>query len=79
MTNQVHAFAQIESNVLSSPLASWEASRLTPPRDDGKPALEEATLRPGKSITFDAVMNKAVAVGVRLWMEGEEQLLWCEL
>ena len=44
-----------------------------------KPALQEARLRPGKSIVFDAMKEKAVAVGVRLMINGEERLLWHEL
>jgi hypothetical protein len=44
-----------------------------------KPALQEARLAPGKSIHFDAMKSKAVAVGVRLKINGEQRLLWCEL
>jgi hypothetical protein len=46
---------------------------------DGKPALEEASLRPGKSVIFDAAKGAAVAVGVRLRIDGKEHLLWHEL
>ena len=51
-------------------------SREPPVVRDGKPALEQATLKPGKSITFDVTKGNAVAVGVRLRIKGEEQLLW---
>jgi hypothetical protein len=54
-------------------------SRDTPVVSNGKPALEEASLKPGKSITFDVTKSKAVAVGVRLLIEGQQRLLWHEL
>jgi hypothetical protein len=50
-----------------------------PVTSGGKPALEEATLKPGKSVMFDVVLSNAVAVGVRLKIEGTERLLWFEL
>ncbi|HTE43378.1 MAG TPA: hypothetical protein VK629_21340 [Steroidobacteraceae bacterium] len=54
-------------------------SRERPIISNGKPALEEATLRPGKSVTFDVAKSTAVAVAVRLSIGGEESLLWLEL
>ena len=44
----------------------------------GRPALQEARLKPGKSVMFDAMKNKAVAVGVLLQIEGQERILWCD-
>ena len=54
-------------------------SREKPIISNGKPALEQARLRPGKSVTFDVVKGNAVAVGVRLLIEGDERLFWLEL
>jgi hypothetical protein len=54
-------------------------SREPPVVQNGKPQFQEATLKPGKSITFDVTKGKAVAVGVRLSIKGEQQLLWLEL
>jgi hypothetical protein len=54
-------------------------SREPPVVRDGKPALEEAKLKPGKSINFDVAKGNAVMVGVRLIIDGEQQLLWHEL
>ena len=54
-------------------------SRDRPVARDGKPVLEEAKLKPGKSINFDVTKGNAVAVGVRLLIEGEQQILWHEL
>jgi uncharacterized cupredoxin-like copper-binding protein len=54
-------------------------SREPPVVRDGKPALEEAKLKPGKSVTFDVTKGNAVMVGVRLLIDGEQQLLWYEL
>jgi hypothetical protein len=54
-------------------------SRDPPVVNNGKAALEEASLKPGKSITFDVAKGKAIAVGVRLLIEGEQRLLWHEL
>jgi hypothetical protein len=54
-------------------------SREPPVIRDGKPALEEAKLKPGKSINFDVAKGNAVMVGVRILIDGEQQLLWYEL
>lgn len=43
------------------------------------PALQETRLKPGKSINFNALKNKAVAVGVQVRIGEEEKIVWCDL
>ena len=45
---------------------------------DRNPAFQEARLKPGKSIVFDAMKSTAIAVGALIVVGGEKKVVWCE-
>ena len=47
--------------------------------DHGNPWTHELYLKPGDTVRFRARVKGAVAVGIKLWLDGKESYVWYRL
>jgi hypothetical protein len=46
--------------------------------DDDQPYTHESYLQPGRSVKFRAAPSGDEQVGVTIWAEGQEEILWLD-